>query len=173
MSDKLDDATPADSVVAFRLTTDRRLRLQLEPRGMVYEIAPRNTVEIRVVPPQDPPEVVVKGDDLISVWCQGFAAVFIDGVDVDKRLPTKAEVVYFASDEYRDRWRRREDAFQFIESLRRDTPLEWDRIGGKVKERVQAGDMFGEAAKEAFACESRDLRIALRDAGILPSLEVD
>jgi hypothetical protein len=107
-----DPKAKVDSVVAFELTTDanRRLEFWLEPQGMNYSIVPGQRAQVRVVPPQTPPTVNIGDDGVVSIWCEGWASIFIDGVETVDYLPTNEDIAYFASDEYKERMQRVQDS---------------------------------------------------------------
>jgi hypothetical protein len=165
----------AETVLAFSLVLpkSRRVPLMLEPYGMTFDVAPGTTVEVRVVPPSSPPTVVVD-DEYISVWCEGgWAGLFVDGVELGNYIPTKRELEYFESDEYKERMRRhdgrREGASAVLDRYREQHPDEMRELMETLASSIASGDRND--AKRALAAVPEDVRAALRESGLYPFID--
>jgi hypothetical protein len=168
---------PADSIVAFTLEVARTTTLSLEPEGMSYEVRPSQPIELRIVLPQDPPHIEQLGDGGIVIYHDGFAAVFIDGVDVDSRLPTKREIAWFASDEYKEQERKRSERAARVEEVRQrymeENPEEFRRVMMKLIETASRGSVTPEQWKDALDGADPELVNALLDSGVVPVVRED
>jgi hypothetical protein len=179
VSDAPDQKAKVDSVVAFELTTDaaQGAELWLEPQGMNYRIAPGQRAQVRIVPPQPPPVVNVNDDGTLTVWCEGWASVFIDGVETVNYLPTNEEVAYFNSEDYQEQMQQREaryrEGVEMMERYGAEHPDEYRAAMDEMVARFRVSGMRSDEDKAWLVSLDPALRAALKAAGALPFLDLD
>jgi hypothetical protein len=179
MADALDPKAKVTSVVAFQLINhaSRRFTFHLEPEGMNYSIVPGQTAELRIVPPQDPPQVCLNDDGSVSVYHEGWASIFIDGVETVDYLPTNEAVAYFESEEHKERIRRLQGRDRHGRDVKErfyaEQPEEYRAAMDEIVRRFRVTGLSTPEDKRWLRGLDPKLREALKASGALPFIELD